>query len=382
MRICLYTETALPKVGGQELVVDALARQFLALGHEPVVLTQPPRRPLRPDDRQLPYPVVRHPRFISTRRLVSWYRYWLIKLHRQYHFDVVHCQSVYPCGYLAALSRSKLNVPVVVTSHGGDVRENNARIVKRGMHKRHALAIESADALVAISRFTSDGYRRIAPAAKNIITIPNGVDYESFQAEVTRPKGLDASIREGRYFLFLGRLHRRKGVDVLLKALARVSTDASMQLVVAGDGDQREILVEQAERLGISDRVRFIGPVHGALKTYLLQNALCLVLPSQSEAFPLVVLEAYASGCPVIGSKIPGLEGLVQPDQTGHLVPAESPGKLAAALEHVWRNPGGARAMGERAHRLAQGYGWPSIAARHIELYEDLLDPGNARKAA
>src|SRR5689334_2476075 len=71
MRICHYTETALPKLGGQELVVDALVREQADLGHEVVVLTQWPRRKIRVDDASLPYQVVRHPRFWSTRRFVA-----------------------------------------------------------------------------------------------------------------------------------------------------------------------------------------------------------------------------------------------------------------------------------------------------------------------
>lgn len=104
MRICLYTETALPKIGGQEMVVDALARQFQTLGHHVVLFTQPPRRPLQTNDETLPYPVVRHPRFLSTRRLVGWYRLWLERLHRRERFDVLHCHSTHPCGYLAVLT--------------------------------------------------------------------------------------------------------------------------------------------------------------------------------------------------------------------------------------------------------------------------------------
>src|ERR1700736_3083863 len=98
MRICLYTETALPKMGGQELVVDALARTFQNLGHEVVVLAPYPRRPLRAHDTSFPYRVVRHPRFYSTRHLVSWYRWWLLRLHRAQAFDVLHCHGLYPPG--------------------------------------------------------------------------------------------------------------------------------------------------------------------------------------------------------------------------------------------------------------------------------------------
>ena len=79
MRICLYTESALPMVGGQELVVDALARDFTTSGHEVVVVAPWPRGGLRPSDSALPYPVVRHRRFVSTRYFLDWYGRYLAK---------------------------------------------------------------------------------------------------------------------------------------------------------------------------------------------------------------------------------------------------------------------------------------------------------------
>ncbi len=156
MRICLYTSTALPKMGGQEMVVDTLARHFSALGHEATVLA-PRHRHLAIDDARLPYPVVRHPRFLSTRRFVAWYRRWLLELYHWNRFDVLHCHDVYPTGYLAALCRRDIDAPVVITSHGGDVREGNVRLAKPGLPARHTLALEQADALIAISGCTRDG---------------------------------------------------------------------------------------------------------------------------------------------------------------------------------------------------------------------------------
>src|SRR5215469_11609164 len=127
MRICLFTETALPKVGGQEFVVDALARQFQAQGHEVVVLAQYPRRPCLVEDHLLPYRVVRHPRFVSTWRCIGWYRHFLTALYRKFPFDVLHCHSLHPCGYLGTLCKQRFNASLVITSHGNDVRENSAR---------------------------------------------------------------------------------------------------------------------------------------------------------------------------------------------------------------------------------------------------------------
>ena len=101
MRVCMYTDTALPLLGGQEMVIDALCKQYIALGHEPTVLAPPPRH-LSTADHEFPYPVIRHPRFISTRHFVDWYKHWLERAHRRNRFDILHCHSIYPCGYLAA----------------------------------------------------------------------------------------------------------------------------------------------------------------------------------------------------------------------------------------------------------------------------------------
>ena len=105
MRICLYTSTALPKLGGQEAVVDALAREFLAAGHSPLVLAPQPCRPMRVEDDRLPYRVVRHPRFYSTRAFVRWYRWYLRRLYARWPFDILHCHDVYPTGWIASLWR-------------------------------------------------------------------------------------------------------------------------------------------------------------------------------------------------------------------------------------------------------------------------------------
>jgi glycosyltransferase involved in cell wall biosynthesis len=383
MRICLYTETALPKMGGQEFVVDALARQLLALGHEVVALAPKPRAPHRPNDAALPYPVVRHPRFISTRRLVSWYRWWLLKLHRTFRFDVLHCHGIYPPGYLASLCRRRLGIPTVITSHGGDVREGNVRLAKRVVRRRCVEALNHADALIAISRFTREGLLRLCPQPRRLVTIPNGVELEPFAASASRPLGIDAAIRRGEYVLFLGRLKQRKGVDLLLSAMKEIPARESVQLVIAGDGEERLALEAQSARAGFGNRVRFVGPMFGGAKVYLLQNALCTVVPSRlADAFPLVVLESYAAGTPVLASRVPGLEDLIHPDRTGWLVPPNSPEELAGILRRIFTEPGRARRLGDQARAIVQDYSWRTIALRHVHLYQTLRTGKILRQSA
>src|SRR5947208_1935301 len=127
MRICLYTNTAFPSVGGQEMVVDELARQFQQMGHSVVLLCPEPPHELQSKDQDFPYHIVRHPRFVSTRWLVSWYELALKRLFREFKYDIIHCHNVYPNGYLAVRHKHRGGPPVVITSHGGDVRTDNPR---------------------------------------------------------------------------------------------------------------------------------------------------------------------------------------------------------------------------------------------------------------
>jgi len=373
MRICLYTETALPQVGGQEMVVDTLARKYRHMGHEVAVLAPQPHSPYRARDEQFPYPVIRHPRFFSSRYFVSWYRIFLLQLWNRQPFDVLHCHGLFPPGYLGALTRQQLNAPVVLTSHGGDLHMDNVRLRKAGVKEKIIQGLKSADALIAISRFTREGYRFLCPQAKRVVELPNGVDLNSMNKAAPRPPHWDAAIIPGQYFLFLGRLRHRKGVDLLLRALACVPENGHVQLVVAGEGADRGGLETMAANLGLTQRVRFVGNVDGTYKQFLLQNALCGVVPSRIwEAFPLVVLEMFAAGKAVIGTHIPGLEDLIE-DSIGWSVLPESPEVLGRAMTEALGYPEKTRERGMAAQRVAARYDWSAIAVRHLELYQELV---------
>jgi glycosyltransferase involved in cell wall biosynthesis len=183
--------------------------------------------------------------------------------------------------------------------------------------------------------------------------------------------------------LFLGRLKQRKGVDLLLSAMKEIPARESVQLVIAGDGEERLALEAQSARAGFGNRVRFVGPMFGGAKVYLLQNALCTVVPSRlADAFPLVVLESYAAGTPVLASRVPGLEDLIHPDRTGWLVPPNSPEELAGILRRIFTEPGRARRLGDQARAIVQDYSWRTIALRHVHLYQTLRTGKILRQSA
>ena len=163
-------------------MIDALARQFLALGHEPLVLAPPPKnRRVAAYDAASLTPSCASALF-STRYLVEWYAMFLRRTWRRHCFDVLHCHSIYPCAYLAALCKDELGVPIVITSHGGDVHAEGRRLLKPGIPARYTHSLAAADAaLVSISKFTTAGFQRLCPTATNIEAIPNGVHLAPFE---------------------------------------------------------------------------------------------------------------------------------------------------------------------------------------------------------
>ena len=382
MRICLYTGTSLPKIGGQELVVDALGRQFTALGHEVVVLAPYRRSQGQLDPRTVPYEVAWHPRFCSTRWFVAWYGRWLAQLHRKRPLDVIHCHGTYPAGYVAASCPATRDVPLVITSHGVELAPQGLYDRKPPLRDRFQLALKRAGAALAISDYTEQRFRETCPSVR-IERMPNGVDTTRFTSPVARPADLPASIQPGRYALYLGRLEWRKGPDVLLRAFAEAAHQCDIRLVIAGAGPERDALEALAASLGLADRVYFLGAVEGDTKTYLLQNGLFTVIPSRlSEAFPLVVLESYAASRAVLGTQVVGLADLIDCEQTGLVVPCDCPNLLAAAILRAIRQPEQTAAWGTAGRRIAQRYDWRCIAERHLSLFEELIAQRRLSKAA
>ena len=374
MRICLYTNTALPKLGGQEIVVDALARQFLALGHEPIVLA-PWRGSQGPfDAASVPYPVAWHPRFLSTHWCVSWYGHWMAKLQRAHGFDVIHCHGTYPAGYVGACCQAVRHLPLVITSHGDDLAPQGLYDRKPELRGRYRLALEQADAAVAISDYTAGMFRETCPQLRQIVPIPNGVDVAQFAVPAPRPANLAVAIRPKSYLLFLGRLDPRKGIDVLLNALVLLRGQSDLDLVVAGRGPEGAALEALTARLGLSRQVHFVGQTVGQQKLWLLQNSLCMIVPSRTwEAFGVVVVESLAAGRPVIASQLPGLADLIQPGQTGLLVPPESPPRLADAIREITTDRQRADTWGQAARRFVQPFDWRNVAQRHLDLFDELI---------
>ena len=289
-------------------------------------------------------------------------------------FDLVHIHALfsYPAT-VAALESARHHVPYIVRplgtlNHWGlhyrrpALKRLSLRLVERAI-LAHASAIH----------FTSDQEQAEAATlglATPSFVIPLGLELP--------PPSLDQPPLEERppAILFLGRLDPKKGLDLLLRAFARVHAsvpDARLTIAGSGDGEYVADLRALAHRLGIAAAVEWPGFLEGAAKQKAFDTAMLFVLPSHSENFGVAPVEAMAAGLPVILTPTVGVAPDVERCEAGIIVPPE-PTDLGAAIERLLRNPAEARAMGGRARRLAEERFSAPAAARHVlDLYDFVL---------
>jgi starch synthase (maltosyl-transferring) len=223
----------------------------------------------------------------------------------------------------------------------------------------------------------SEGVRRFTLEAgippDRLTVIPNGIDPGPFDRAVPVARS-SIGIPEGSHLaLFVGRLDNQKGLNVLLDAASRVAArSADWYLAIVGDGPKRDWLTERLAADSLSGRVRWLGrrsDIPG-----LLKSADVLVLPSLWEGMPNVVLEAMASGLPVVATRVEGSEELVQPGRTGWLVPPGDSEALTTALMEASQDADRCRTYGRAGRRRVEEWFTPErVVASYESLWTGLL---------
>jgi glycosyltransferase involved in cell wall biosynthesis len=207
-----------------------------------------------------------------------------------------------------------------------------------------------------------------------LLVAPNGVDQELFNPE-TRAALRDGWRAElglvpGEFVaLFVGGIWEEKGLPLVLEALVRLDTPARLLVVGEGDVPSYQAL---AERRGVGERVRFFPPQAGIERFYAAAD--CLLLPSRSEGFSLVLAEAAACGLPLIATRVGIAEHLIEPGESGFLVTPD-PEEIAAALATLVADPDRCERMGQAAHARALDLTWDHQAAAIEQFLLDQIAP-------
>ena len=286
----------------------------------------------------------------------------LARWFRRERIDILHVHTSGPLLYGTAAAKLARVPTIISTRHHGPDINNSPRAIKAC-----ALTSNRIDRVVCVSE---DGVSHsIAEGIRpsKLTTIWNGIDLERFEHRGSNPSGPA---------VIVARLNPEKDHDTLIRAVALVrATDPAFQLLIAGDGPCLETLKALANDLGLEDSLRFLGTVDNI--PGLLREASVLVLTSLKEGISLTLLEAMATGLPVVATRVGGNPEVVVDGETGLLVAPGSPRELADALLNIRQNRAMASAFGragrDRAERLFD-------VRRMIADYENLYENPNGSR--
>ena len=381
----LYPNTASPNHG---VFVENRVRQLIAhTGAEVRVVAPVPWFPFtharfgawgrwaRAPRREVRHGIeVLHPRYpvipkvgtaLQPALLFAWTRRSVGRLLRRFPADVIDAHYLYPDGVAAVLLGRTTGVPVTLTARGNDLT-----LLPRYRLPRRWLrwAVARADGLAAVcAAFRHEYAKRLGVDPARVVVLRNGVDLETFT-----PRGetalTDPHAGDRRVLLSVGQLIPRKGHDLTIAALARLPAD--VVLAIAGTGPERGRLEALAVRLGVDDRVRFLGSLpHSDLPAYY-RGATLSVLASHREGWANVLLESLACGTPVVATAVSGTPEVIEDGVAGRLVHDRTAASLASAVGDVLSAPPGRAEVRAYAERFA----WPATSAGQMAQFDQIVN--------
>ncbi len=302
-----------------------------------------------------------------SRKTLRLFRKYLSRYGRP---DLIHLHSSMWAGYAASLIYKKYCIPYIITEHRSRFVYNNIyarRLIKKYYIKYIRRALEKSGFIITVSKSMINTLVEINPSVRDRIeTIPNMTDTGFFVGKPGK--------KQTKPFIFLsiGLFEEAKGMDILLKAFAQFSVKYKDSLLkIAGDGSQRAGLYSLRDKLGIKDKVIFLGKISQDKLLSEYQEANAFVLASRFEAFGVVFIEALSAGLPVIGTRSGGPEEIIN-EANGILADTNDVDELVDAMERLYKNynkydPGIIRQY------IIDNYSEDIIAGRIIEKYNYVM---------
>lgn len=374
MRHLFVTNDFPPKTGGIESYLATLCSGF---DPADVTVIAPARAGHVETDASLPYRVVRLPgNYLRAKRSVGTR---IADVAVQRDADVVHFLHALPLGRLAAGVRAATGLPVTVFAHGSEVFvPARAPFVKRVVRN----VLSGADLVLAVSGYTADAVARFTKGQARVQLLQPAVDVERFSLAASGSRMRDRLGVGSRFVvLFVGRLVKRKGADILIRAIAGMPRAAA---VIAGAGPEEAALKRLAEELEVSRRVVFPGAVPDAQLPQLYAAADVFCMPCvqrfgglDTEGFGIVYLEAAACGLPCVAGACGGSAEAVRDGVTGIVLHETTPASLTATLKRLEKDESLRIVMGAAGRERAERDFAPGVMAARLEAY--LAEVLNAR---
>jgi glycosyltransferase involved in cell wall biosynthesis len=283
-------------------------------------------------------------------------------------FDLIEGHYLYPDGVAAAALARRFSLPLVLSARGSDVNLIGQYVAPR---RWMVQAVRQSAATITVSQALRDRLCDMGAPAERIIVIRNGVDLERFKPLARAPARATLGY-DGFSALVVGTLIENKGQQFAIEALKHVP---DMRLTLIGNGAARARFEDLARRLGVSDRLRFLGTVPHELMPGHYSAADALILASEREGMPNAVLEALACGLPVIATPVGGVPELVTDPEAGRLMRQRDVAELVRCIGELRANPPDR----DRIRSGALKFDWASVARRQIEVYAGVLDERRRR---
>jgi len=290
------------------------------------------------------------------------------------NFDTIHLHGFRNFQNIPAHHYAKkYSIPYVLQAHG-----SLPRIIKKQRLKKlydwvwGNKILKDASKVVALTRTEAEQYKKMGVDEDKIEIVPNGIDLSKFEnlpekGEIRRKYLIED---DEKVILYLGRIHKIKGIDLFVKAFADLAAELdNVKLVIIGPDDGfLSMLKAQIEDLKMDDKILFTGPLYERDKLEAYVDADVYVLPSVYETFPVTVLEACACGTPVIITDRCGIADIV--DKVGCVVEYDKD-QLRDAMFKIWSEEELRRKLGVEGGRLVrEEFGWDKIVRRLESIYE------------
>jgi len=358
------------------VVATELGKHLAERGHEvafisyatPLRLTDLPPRVSFHEVDIVEYPLLKN--FPYTLALAS----KMADVARMKQLQILHVHYAIPFAPAAMLARQivpELDLKIVTTLHGTDVTlvGNNPsfRPVTR-------LAIEQSDCVTAVSHFLKEETCRQFGVGEGIEVVYNFVDTQRHDRAIP-PCIPPLDCPDQHTLMHISNFRPVKRVGDVIRIFARVAERIEARLILVGDGPDSALAMQLARELGVADRVKFTGVVDGVAS--LLMAANLLLLPSETESFGLVALEAMASGVPVIASDVGGLPEVVEHGVSGFLAPVGDVETMADYAVKILSNCELCLALSTGARqRAVEKFDYRTIVPQYEAVYERVLGSG------
>ena len=394
LNVCFVSPEYFPISGGTGAYVYYLSRQLQKLGHNIHIITRHEMNLTETvDGVSITYiksegnPLTRYWGFARS----SFKK--LEELNKKFEFDIIHANLPLVPNFALPEDSAKAVISTVHSTWKGEaeaIRREGLR--KLNTNEKFMLEFNSllrssekklmkrSNALIAVSTYTKEELTEFYDIAEEKIhVIYNGVDVEKFKpnrdrAGLRRELGLE---EKQKIILFVGRLYRRKGLDTLLQSIPKVIQNfKDVKFVISGEGfkQNKEKLLKLTKKLNIESSVLFVGYFPDEKLPGLYAASDVFVLPALYENFPFAILEAQATGLPVISTRVGGIPELVTSNKNGLLVEPANSEQLTETMMSLLQNPVFAEELGRRGRRLVEEkFAWPLVTGEVVDLYSKIL---------